>query len=169
MTLHLVTFALFSSFSLLCHAEQAADQRGFLQKESGRVNVWAEVSRRHSFAERLFRANFDLVQKSLDTSFVKGVGDGTLSEDRFHYYLHQDYLYLQGYAKAHALLASSVPPLVSALAPEAVSFFAKRASTLGSPDHSEHGDSNDTDVKRHANVTRAYVDSLLSTTATSGS
>lgn len=35
--------------------------------------------------------------------FVKGIGDGTLSMERFQYYMIQDYLYLYEYAKVFAI------------------------------------------------------------------
>ncbi len=38
-----------------------------------------------------------------DHPFVKGIGDGTLSIERFQYYMIQDYLYLYEYAKVFAL------------------------------------------------------------------
>ncbi|KAG2195245.1 hypothetical protein INT47_007974 [Mucor saturninus] len=41
----------------------------------------------------------------LDHSFVRGIADGTLPVESFVYYLKQDYLYLQHYARAAALAA----------------------------------------------------------------
>lgn len=38
--------------------------------------------------------------------FVRGIGDGSLSEERFRFYLAQDYLFLIDYAKVFALAAA---------------------------------------------------------------
>ncbi|HEY5190642.1 MAG TPA: hypothetical protein VII77_01550, partial [Candidatus Deferrimicrobium sp.] len=35
--------------------------------------------------------------------FVKGIGDGTLSRDRFEFYLKQDYVYLIDFSRVFAL------------------------------------------------------------------
>ena len=42
-----------------------------------------------------------------DLDFVKGLGSGTLPEDAFRFYLAQDALYLNGYARALAELDES--------------------------------------------------------------
>lgn len=39
----------------------------------------------------------------LEHPFVKGIGDGTLSLDRFRFFMLQDYLYLYDYAKVFAI------------------------------------------------------------------
>jgi hydroxymethylpyrimidine/phosphomethylpyrimidine kinase len=41
----------------------------------------------------------------IDHPFVRGIADGTLPAESFIYYLKQDYLYLQHYARAAALAA----------------------------------------------------------------
>lgn len=41
----------------------------------------------------------------VDHPFVRGIADGTLPVESFVYYLKQDYLYLQHYARAAALAA----------------------------------------------------------------
>ncbi|RCH78188.1 hypothetical protein CU098_002093, partial [Rhizopus stolonifer] len=41
----------------------------------------------------------------IDHPFVRGIADGTLPTESFTYYLKQDYLYLQHYARAAALAA----------------------------------------------------------------
>ncbi len=39
--------------------------------------------------------------------FVSGIGDGSLSLERFRFYMLQDYLYLYDYARVYALVSSS--------------------------------------------------------------
>ena len=41
--------------------------------------------------------------KELEHPFVKGIGEGSLDEDKFKFYLRQDYLYLIEYSKVFAL------------------------------------------------------------------
>lgn len=56
----------------------------------------------------------DYYEKYLQHPFVKGFGEGTLSEERFRKYLIQDSLYLKDYAKVFAsvfMLANSIEDL----------------------------------------------------------
>jgi thiaminase/transcriptional activator TenA len=43
--------------------------------------------------------------------FVRGIGDGTLSPDRFRFYLEQDYVYLIGFSRVIALAAARADTL----------------------------------------------------------
>jgi thiaminase/transcriptional activator TenA len=43
--------------------------------------------------------------------FVRGIGDGTLPEDRFRFYVRQDYLFLIDYGRLLALAAARAPRL----------------------------------------------------------
>src|SRR5512141_361779 len=43
--------------------------------------------------------------------FVKGIGDGTLSRDRFEFYLKQDYVYLIDFSRVFALACAKSPTL----------------------------------------------------------
>ncbi len=43
--------------------------------------------------------------------FVQGIGDGTLSEERFRFYLAQDYVYLIDFSRFFALAAAKAPGL----------------------------------------------------------
>ena len=49
----------------------------------------------------------------VDHPTVKGIGDGTLSMDRFRYYMSQDYLFLIEYCRVIALAAAKSPDLES--------------------------------------------------------
>lgn len=53
--------------------------------------------------DRLFDAVKDIWDGYLEQPFVKGLGDGTLSEEQFRFYTIQDYLYLIQYAKVFAM------------------------------------------------------------------
>lgn len=43
--------------------------------------------------------------------FVQGIGDGTLSEERFRFYLAQDYVYLIDFSRFFAVAAAKAPTL----------------------------------------------------------
>jgi thiaminase/transcriptional activator TenA len=43
--------------------------------------------------------------------FVQGIGDGTLSEERYRYYLAQDYVYLIDFSRFFAVAAAKAPGL----------------------------------------------------------
>ena len=43
--------------------------------------------------------------------FVTGIGDGTLSQDRFEFYLKQDYVYLIDFSRVFALATAKAPQL----------------------------------------------------------
>lgn len=45
--------------------------------------------------------------------FVQGIGDGTLSEERFRFYLAQDYVYLIDFSRFFAVAAAKAPTLAS--------------------------------------------------------
>lgn len=60
-------------------------------------------------SERLWRANADLAQASLEHPFVQGLSDGTLSEERYAYFSGQDHFYLDVFARCYALGAYRAP------------------------------------------------------------
>ncbi|MBR4015878.1 MAG: thiaminase II [Anaerotignum sp.] len=53
--------------------------------------------------DRLYEAAQEIWQGYLTQPFVKELGEGTLREDRFRFYMIQDYRYLLQYAKVFAL------------------------------------------------------------------
>ncbi len=53
--------------------------------------------------ERLLLAAEEIWQSYYVHPFVKGIEQGTLDKEKFRYYILQDYLYLQDYAKAFAI------------------------------------------------------------------
>ena len=53
--------------------------------------------------ERLLDATKDIWKKYNEHPFVLGIQDGTLDKEKFRYYIVQDYLYLEDYAKTFAV------------------------------------------------------------------
>lgn len=53
--------------------------------------------------ERLLEATEDIWQSYNEHPFVKGIENGTLDKEKFRYYIIQDFLYLEDYAKAFAI------------------------------------------------------------------
>ena len=53
--------------------------------------------------EILLRAASPIWEAYLRHPFVRGIGDGTLDREKFRYYIMQDYLYLEDYAKSFAI------------------------------------------------------------------
>lgn len=63
------------------------------------------------FTERVRQAADPIWQAYFTHPFVTGIGDGSLSVEKFRFFLLQDYLYLYDYAKVFALglLKSGIP------------------------------------------------------------
>ena len=53
--------------------------------------------------EQLLLATKDVWQQYNNHPFVMGIQDGTLDKEKFRYYMIQDYLYLEDYAKTFAV------------------------------------------------------------------
>ena len=62
-----------------------------------------------SFSEELRDAAADVWEAQVAHPFVRGIGDGTLPEDRFRFYVRQDYLFLIDYGRLLALGAARAP------------------------------------------------------------
>lgn len=73
------------------------------------------------FSASLRRMADDLWREIHDHPFVQGLGDGSLSQERYAFYLGQDYAYLVDYARAMALGAAHADDL------EGLCFFAEQA------------------------------------------
>lgn len=56
-----------------------------------------------SLSADLWAANADLAAEALAHPFVGGIGDGTLSRDRFAGYVAQDAFFLESFARAYAV------------------------------------------------------------------
>ncbi len=65
------------------------------------------------FAGRLFQKALPIWQASHDHPFVRGMADGTLEDEKFRFYICQDYLFLIEYAKLYGLAAVKATDLAS--------------------------------------------------------
>ena len=84
------------------------------------------------FTDRLWDETKQLRTAIDDLEFLRRLGDGSLPLDVFRTYIEQDALYLAGYAKALALLASRSPDPVTA------AFWANAAATAATVELSLH-------------------------------
>lgn len=66
---------------------------------------------RDSFFCALQRETASIFKKILSHPFVVGIGDGTLPEDKFRFYIKQDYLFLIEYSRVLALAAAKAQSL----------------------------------------------------------
>jgi thiaminase/transcriptional activator TenA len=64
-----------------------------------------------SFSAELREAAAPVWEAQLAHPFVRGIGDGTLPEDSFRFYVRQDYLFLTDYGRLLALGAARAPRL----------------------------------------------------------
>ncbi|KAI9484966.1 Phosphomethylpyrimidine kinase-domain-containing protein [Zychaea mexicana] len=85
-----------------------------LGKGAGPVNHFHNIHARpysgNSFVKALVQSLPEgLWDEFIDHPFVRGMADGTLPRESFIYYLKQDYLYLQHYARSAALAAYKSP------------------------------------------------------------
>jgi thiaminase (transcriptional activator TenA) len=120
------------------------------------------------FTDRLRRRVASIWDAQHQHPFVRGIGDGTLSLDRFQFWLRQDYVFLIDYARLLALAAARSPDLntiskFAALLHETVytemSLHRACAAEFGISRHELERDSS-------APGTRAYTDFLLRVAAT---
>ncbi len=75
-------------------------------------------------SEQLLAATKDIWAAYNEHPFVLGLQDGTLNQEKFRYYIIQDYLYLEEYAKVFAL------GIAKAKSPETVQLFSKYVTLL---------------------------------------
>lgn len=74
--------------------------------------------------ERLLAAAQDIWAAYNEHPFVLGIQDGTLDQEKFRYYIIQDFLYLEEYAKVFAL------GIAKAKSPETIALFSKYVTLL---------------------------------------
>lgn len=74
--------------------------------------------------QRLLSAAKEIWDAYNEHPFVLGIQDGTLNQEKFRYYIIQDYLYLEEYAKIFAL------GIAKAKSPETISLFSKYVTLL---------------------------------------
>jgi len=63
------------------------------------------------FTDELYRKAASIWEAQIQHPFVRGIGDGTLSLDRFKFWLRQDYAFLIEYGRLLALAAARSPDL----------------------------------------------------------
>lgn len=97
--------------------------------------------------------------------FVKGIGDGTLPQDRFEFYLKQDYVYLIDFSRVFALAgakASGLPEmgnfatLMNVTLNTEMDLHRRTCAAFGIPAHA-------LETTRRSLVTSAYTDFLVRT------
>jgi thiaminase/transcriptional activator TenA len=64
-----------------------------------------------SFSAELREAASPAWEAQVSHPFVRGIGDGSLPEDKFRFYVRQDYLFLIDYGRLLALAAARAPRL----------------------------------------------------------
>jgi thiaminase/transcriptional activator TenA len=119
------------------------------------------------FSDQLRRAAADIWEAQHQHPFVCGIRDGSLDEDRFRFYVRQDYLFLIDYGRLLALAGARAPRL------EWMARFAEIAhSTLGTEMDLHRAYAAEWGISRAAleherpgAVTRGYTDFLLRTAA----
>ena len=74
--------------------------------------------------ERLLTATKDIWAAYNEHPFVLGIQNGTLDQEKFRYYIIQDFLYLEEYAKVFAL------GIAKAKSPETIQLFSKYVTLL---------------------------------------
>ena len=75
-------------------------------------------------SQHLYQAAKPIWDDCLSHPFVTGIGDGTLSVEKFQYFMLQDYLYLFDYAKVFAL------GVTKARDPELMRTFAQNVNSI---------------------------------------
>ncbi|MFW3170328.1 TenA family protein [Geodermatophilus sp. CPCC 206100] len=87
-----------------------------------------------TFSERAWAATADLRRAIDGLPFLAELGAGTLAPEAFRHYLEQDALYLDGYARALALLAARAPDSAAA------AFWATSAAECAAVETQLHAD-----------------------------
>lgn len=64
--------------------------------------------------DKMLEATKELWKSYNEHPFVKGIQDGSLTKDKFKYYIMQDYLYLKEYAKVFAIGVAKAKTLETA-------------------------------------------------------
>src|SRR5919199_1600665 len=67
------------------------------------------ATKREGFTNKLWRSITSIYDEILAHPFLRGLTDGTLSEERFRFYVLQDAVYLREYARALSLAGVRSP------------------------------------------------------------
>ncbi|MEO1389593.1 MAG: TenA family protein [Cyanobacteria bacterium J06634_6] len=114
-----------------------------------------------SLSKELWQANQDLIEASLNNSFVQGIGDGSLPKEKFAYYVGQDAFFLEAFARAYSIAAAKAPDWKSFQAFHTLADGVLQELTL----HQSYAESWNVDIKtvEPGTATRQYTDFLLAT------
>lgn len=85
------------------------------------------------FSDRAWRETEPLYRRILDLPFNRELAEGTLSPERFRFYMIQDALYLKQYARALAVAGAKAPD------DDAIGFFARSAEQALVVERALHG------------------------------
>ncbi len=112
------------------------------------------------FTQALWEATGDVLGEILDSGFIRGLGDGTLSREEFLFYIDQDAHYLRQYSRALATLSSRAPDASAQVdwatsAAECITVEAELHRTYLNKGLAETG------VSAPSPVTMAYTDFLI--------
>ncbi|HYI14961.1 MAG TPA: hypothetical protein VEX37_06200, partial [Thermomicrobiales bacterium] len=121
-----------------------------------------------SFFAKLTAENAAGHQAALDHPAVLGIGDGSLPDSTFRYYIEQDYNYLLRYIKvlAFAVAASPDLPTSTKLAELVSSTLSVEVGALIDLYAAFGGDRETLDTTRPAPTCQAYTGHLLATSTT---
>ena len=86
-----------------------------------------------TFSKRAWKESSGLYQRILDLPFNRELADGTLSQERFQFYMVQDALYLEQYSRALAMASAKAPDA------EAMQYFARSAEQALVVERALHG------------------------------
>jgi len=87
-----------------------------------------------TFSEQAWTETSGIYQRILDLPFNRELAAGTLSQERFRFYMIQDALYLAQYARALSVASTKAPDM------EEIRFYAKSAETVVVVERALHGD-----------------------------
>ncbi|MEH1770853.1 TenA family protein [Nostoc sp.] len=114
-----------------------------------------------TLSNQLWAANQDLAQACLEHPFVQGIGDGTLEQVKFAYYVGQDAFFLEAFARAYSIAAAKAPDWLG------FTTFHNLASGVLEELRLHSGYASEWGVNLHsvepAPATRRYTDFLLAT------
>jgi len=95
-------------FSLLCDFAALRETKQMIHQYPERLNIHMTKT---SFYQEMRQKSDPVWQAIFNHPFVAGIGDGTLSQDRFEFYLKQDYIYLIDFSRVFALATAKSPQL----------------------------------------------------------
>ena len=114
-----------------------------------------------SLSATLWQANSDLAQASLMHPFIRGISDGSLSSEKFAYYIGQDAFFLEAFARAYSIAAAKAPTWEGFQVFHGLADGVLQELNL----HQKYAQSQNVDLKTvvPGTATRQYTDFLLAT------